>query len=232
MQATSSQASAETSNGLKKTPLFVWTGIAVLLIAIGFAGTSSGQTEQDVLYDYSFGIGSIVIYSILVGITLAIAASLGHPLETAGLKGFAWRWVWIAVGLIVLVLIVAQFLEPFLHAGEEQGLEPEDWRPDRAGAFLLNGIVVSTVVPFAEELFFRGVGVRAWLPLGALTAIVVTAFAFALGHGLFVALPVLVPFGLAQAWVRWRSDSVWPGVIAHGFYNGSAVLLLYVQLTS
>jgi membrane protease YdiL (CAAX protease family) len=232
MQATSSQTSARPSSELSKGPLGVWTGIAVLLIAIGFVGTSSGQTEPDVLYDYRFGIGSIVIYSILVGLTLAIAASLGQPLEAAGLKRFAWRWVWIAIGLILLVLIVAQLLEPLLHAGEEQGLEPKDWRPDRAGAFALNALVISTVVPFAEELFFRGVGVRAWLPLGAVTAIVVTALAFGLGHGLFVALPVLVPFGLAQAWVRWRSDSVWPGVIAHGFYNGSAVLLLYVQLTN
>jgi membrane protease YdiL (CAAX protease family) len=232
MQATSSQISARPSNALRKAPLAVWIGIAVILIVLGFVGTSSGQTESDVLYDYTFGISSIVIYSILVGITLVIAAALGQPLEAAGLKRFAWRWVWIAIALIVLVLIVANLLEPLLHAGKEQGLEPKDWRPDRARAFALNALVISTFVPFAEELFFRGVGVRAWLPFGAGTAIVVTALCFALGHGLFVALPVLVPFGLAQAWVRWRSDSVWPGVIAHGFYNGSAVLLLYVQLTN
>jgi membrane protease YdiL (CAAX protease family) len=232
MQATSLQTSVRPSNALRKGPLAVWTGIALLLIAVGFIGTSSGQTEPDILYDYGFGIGSIVIYSILVGVTLALAASLGRPLDAAGLKRFAWRWVWIAIGLIVLVLILAQLLEPLLHAGDKQGLEPKVWRPDRSGAFLLNALVVATVVPFAEELFFRGVGVRAWLPVGAMSAIVVTAVAFGLGHGLFVALPVLVPFGLAQAWVRWRSDSVWPGVIAHGFYNGSAVLLLYVQLTN
>jgi membrane protease YdiL (CAAX protease family) len=43
---------------------------------------------------------------------------------------------------------------------------------------------------------------------------------------------VLVPFALALGWVRWRSDSVWPGVIAHGFYNGSALLVLYLTLTN
>jgi uncharacterized protein len=216
----------------RKGALFAWASVAVVLIALGFIGTSSGETDPDVLYDYSFTVGGIVIYSILVGVTFVIAAALGRPLEAAGLKRFEWRWIWIAIGLIILVLILGQFLEPLLHAGDKQGLEPKEWRPDRAGAFALNAVVISTVVPFAEELFFRGVGVRAWLPLGAVTAIVVTALAFGLGHGLFVALPVLVPFGLAQGWVRWRSDSVWPGVIAHGFYNGAALLVVYVQLTN
>ncbi len=220
------------STAPRKGPLIAWAGVALLLIGLGFFGSSSGESDPDILYDYSFAIGGIVIYSVLVGVAIAIAAWLGHPLEAAGLKRFAWRWVGIAVGLIILVLVLAQFLEPLLHAGDKQGLEPKDWRPDRAGAFALNAVVISTVVPFAEELFFRGVGVRAWLPLGAVTAIVVTASAFGLGHGLFVALPVLIPFGLAQAWVRWRSDSVWPGVIAHGFYNGAALLVVYVQLTN
>ena len=83
-----------------------------------------------------------------------------------------------------------------------------------------------------QELFFRGVGVRVWLPFGATAAIVITAMAFGLAHGILVALPVLVPFALALGWVRWRSDSVWPGVIAHGFYNGSALLVLYFTLTN
>jgi uncharacterized protein len=203
-----------------------------VLIVLGFVGTSSGGAESDILYDYSFGIGSIVIYAILIAITLALASGLGNAIEAAGIKRFAWKWVGIAIGLIILVLIIGQVLEPLLHAGEKQGLEPTEWRPDRAGAFVLNGIVVSTVVPFAEELFFRGVGVPAWLRFGPHTAIVVTALAFGLGHGILAALPVLVPFGLAQAWVRWRSDSVWPGAIAHGFYNGTAIVVVYLTLTA
>jgi uncharacterized protein len=232
MEAISSQTSATPSRRPSKKSLGIWTAIAVVLIVLGFAGTSSGGAERNVLYDYSFGIGSIVIYAILIAITLALASGLGNPIDAAGIKRFAWKWVGIAIGLIILVLVIGQILEPVLHAGEEQGLEPTEWRSDRAGAFLLNGIVVSTVVPFAEELFFRGVGVPAWLPFGPLAAIVVTALAFGLGHGILAALPVLVPFGLAQAWVRWRADSVWPGAIAHGFYNGTAIVVVYLTLTT
>jgi membrane protease YdiL (CAAX protease family) len=232
MEAVSSQTSDTPSRRPSTKTLGIWTGIAVVLIVLGFAGTSSGGAEPNVLYDYSFGIGSTVIYAILIAITLALASGLGNPLEAAGIKRFAWKWIGIAIGLIILVLIIGQVLEPVLHAGEEQGLEPTEWRPDRAGAFALNAIVVSTVVPFAEELFFRGVGVAAWLPFGPLAAIAVTALAFGLGHGILAALPVLIPFGLVQAWVRWRSDSVWPGAIAHGFYNGTALVVVYLTLTT
>lgn len=219
------------STGSSQAALAAWAALATLLIALGFVGASSGQTDRDVLYEYSFAVGSIVIYTILVGAALAIARWFGRPLSALGLKRFEWKWVWIALGLILLTLLLAQALEPVLHAGEEQGFEPENWRPDRAGAFALNASVAATVVPFAEELFFRGLGVRVLLPLGGLMAVVVTALAFGLGHGLLVALPVLVPFGLALGWVRWRADSVWPGVLAHGFYNGAALLYLYFHLT-
>src|SRR5919198_4491257 len=232
MEAISSRTSEAPSRSPSKKTLAIWTGIAIGLIVLGFAGTSSAGTEPNILYDYSFGIGSTVIYAILIAITFALASGLGNPIDAAGIKRFAWKWVGIAIGLIILVLIVGQVLEPFLHAGEEQGLEPTEWRPDRAGAFVLNGIVISTVVPFAEELFFRGVGVPAWFRFGPVTAIVLTAPGLGPGHGLLAALPVLVPFGLAQAWVRWRSDSVWPGAIAHGFYNGTALVVVYLTLTA
>jgi membrane protease YdiL (CAAX protease family) len=62
-------------------------------------------------------------------------------------------------------------------------------------------------------------------------AIGVTGLVFGLGHGLLVALPILVPFGLVLGWVRWRADSVWPGMLAHGFYNGSALLYLFFHLS-
>src|SRR6266511_345257 len=222
MPTTWSQISDRLSTAPSRGAIAAWLAIAALLIALGFVGAATDEANPDILYDYAFAGGSVVIYGILVGVAFVIASRLGHPLEAAGLKLFKWRWVGIAVGLILLVLILGQALEPLLHAGERQGLEPSEWRPDRAAAFALNALVVSTIVPFAEVLFFRGGGVG---------AIAITALAFGLGHGLLVALPVLVPFGLALGWVRLRADSVWPGMCAHGFYNGSALLVVYFQLS-
>lgn len=231
MQTTSSPTSPRLSTGSDSRALAAWVAVAAAFVALAFVGTSSGQTDPNILYKYSFAIGSTVAYAVLVGITFLIARWLGRPLAAVGLSSFAWRWVWIAIGLIVLVLLLGGLLEPVLHASEKQGLEPDVWRPGRAGAFAVNALVASTVVPFAEELFFRGLGVRALLPLGGVAAIALTALVFGLGHGILVALPVLVVFGAALAWVRLRSASVWPGILAHGFYNGSALLYLYFHLT-
>lgn len=230
MPTTSLETSDRLSTGSSQGPLVAWLAIAGLLAALGFVGTSTGQTDPNVLYDYSFAVGSTVVYAILVGVTLAVARSFGGALAAVGLTTFSWRWALKAVGLIVLVLAFGAALEPVLHASEKQGFAPDVWQPEHGGAFALNAVIASTVVPFAEELFFRGLGIRALLPFGGLGAVAVTAFAFGLGHGLLVALPVLVPFGLALGWVRLRSDSVWPGVIAHGSYNGTALLVLYLTL--
>ena len=91
-------------------------------------------------------------------------------------------------------------------------------------------MLVSTVVPFAEELFFRGLGVRALQFFGGMSAVVITGLVFGFSHGILGALPPLVLFGIALGWVRLRSGSVWPGVLAHGFFNAVGILVVYLQL--
>jgi membrane protease YdiL (CAAX protease family) len=231
MQTTSSPTSAAPSSRYKALPFLGWSVLAIAFIASGFASQSAGSTDtSQALYQYSFAAGTVVIYAVLVGLTFAIALAYERPAPTLGIRSFAWRWVGIALGLIVLVLILASVLEPFLHGGRDQGLSPKVWEPEHADAFALNAVIVSTIVPFTEELFFRGLGVPALRFIGSIAAVVVTGVVFGLSHGILGALPPLVLFGLALGWVRLRSDSVWPGVIAHGFYNGIGVLVIYLQL--
>jgi membrane protease YdiL (CAAX protease family) len=230
MQTTSSPTSAAPSSDYKALPFFGWSALAVLFVVGGFAGQASSADDSTVFYQYSFALGTIVLYAFLGGLTFLLALPYPRTSEALGLNSFSWRWVGIAIGLIIGVLIVGVILEPFLHGGQEQGLAPETWEPDRAGAFLVNGIVVATVVPFTEELFFRGLGVRALGFLGGIAAVVITGVVFGLSHGILGALPPLVLFGIALGWVRLRSDSVWPGVLAHGAYNGLGILITYLQL--
>ena len=83
--------------------------------------------------------------------------------------------------------------------------------------------------PFAEELFFRGLGVRVLMLYGGLVSILVTGAMFGLVHGILGALPPLVLFGIGLAWVRLRSASVWPAYIGHALYNGIGVLCLAIS---
>jgi membrane protease YdiL (CAAX protease family) len=225
MQTTSSETSSERSSTPRLTGgLAAWALIALIQIAVAFSAQQSGELEGEPLYEYDLALGSIVIYSILIGLTILIAHfGYDNTKEALGLTSFSSRWIWITFGLVVLSLIVSAALEPLLHAGEEQGLVPTDWEPERAEAYFANAFVIVTVVPLAEELFFRGLGVRALGSLGAAAAVIGTSLVFGLAHGILVALPPLVFFGLALAWVRLRSNSVWPGVLAHAVYNGIGV---------
>lgn len=222
MQTTSSPTSTARSLARRDVvALVAWLATAAGLIALAFG---QGDIPRDLVYRYEFAISTVVAFGFLLALTFIISLAYRDPLPALGIRGFSWRWLGIALGLIVLAVIVSLLLEPILHAGRDQGLAPEAWRPDRAAAFVTNAIVITTVVPLGEELFYRGLGVRALAPLGDVAALAVTALAFALAHGFLTGLPPLFLFGLAVAWVRLRSDSVWPGVIAHGAYNLLGIL--------
>jgi membrane protease YdiL (CAAX protease family) len=227
MQTTSSPTSATPSTDYRALPFFGWSILAVLFITGSFIGR---EDTKDVFYEYRFALATIFSYAVLVGLTFALAIPYASTPRALGLNHFRWRWVGIAVGLILGVLLLGVLLEPLLHGGREQGLAPDTWQPRHAWAFALNGILISTIAPFGEELFFRGIGVRALQFLGGMSAVVITGFVFGFSHGILGALPPLVLFGIALGWVRLRSDSIWPGVFAHGFYNGLGILIVYLQL--
>ena len=112
-------------------------------------------------------------------------------------------------------------LNIFLEAGEEQGLVPPDWEPDRAAPFAANFVVVALVAPVVEELTYRGLGFAAVRDaFGAGAAIAVTALAFGLAHGLVVGLPVLTIFGAILAWLRLKTGSLYPSIALHALFNG------------
>ena len=80
------------------------------------------------------------------------------------------------------------------------------------------------MAPVVEELLFRGEGVALLLPFGAPVAVVGSALAFALAHGLIVGLPVLFAFGVGLAVLRLRTGSVFPGMALHALFNAIAMI--------
>jgi membrane protease YdiL (CAAX protease family) len=228
METTSSPTSRARSSARKSTVgIVAWSFLAGLQLLAAFAATGAGETSGELIYEYEFALGVPLVYGLLIGLTFAIATAYGSPLEALGLRGFRLRWIAIAFAVIVTAFVIEGIFSAAVgvDAGDEQGVLPETWRPERLPALLLNTFVTVTVVPFAEELFYRGLGVRVFAAFGAPIAIAVTALVFGFAHGILVALPGLVAFAAGLAWVRLRSDSVWPCVIAHGVYNGLVVAL-------
>jgi membrane protease YdiL (CAAX protease family) len=103
------------------------------------------------------------------------------------------------------------------------------WEPAHAGAFAANFVLFVAIAPFVEELTFRGAGQSLLRFLGQWPSIVLVGVAFGLAHGLLEALIVLVPFGIALAWLRDRTDSVVPGMFVHALFNGAALAYIVLQ---
>ena len=89
------------------------------------------------------------------------------------------------------------------------------------GGWTLVGLVVfgGLAVPFAEELFFRGVVYSALRRYGPVLATLASAALFGIAHGVSVVLVVAFLLGVVNAVLVERSGSIWPAVLAHATNN-------------
>jgi membrane protease YdiL (CAAX protease family) len=93
--------------------------------------------------------------------------------------------------------------------------------------------VVGTVVPFIDELVFRGL-LFAWLRgrMGLAPAVLISAFCFALLQGVPQLIPAVMALGIVLALVVHLSRSVWSAIIVHASFNAAWTLLLYAELAT
>lgn len=223
---TQENETAEQRRATGSWALFTWAAIAAAQIALAFAA-SSGAHEEGV-YGYGLFLGGALLYGTVALLTVAVASTLGQPRQTLGLVRPTAHWVRSAILVAAGALAVSAALEPVLKAGEAQGLLPDSWQPGRAAPFFLNLSLIVLAGPFVEELFYRGLGQGVLERASRPAAWVLPAGAWALAHGILVALPPLLLFGLALAWLRDRTESLWPVVVAHALYNALGVALAFV----
>lgn len=201
--------------------------IAALNYASRFTGGSSSGSAHDEVYSYGTFAGGVLVYLIWLTFVLGIASgrpdllALRRPLSLGGALRLGIAAV---VGVYVVEAIVSLIPLP-QSPGHEQGIAPTHWEPAHAGAFAANLVLFALVAPVVEELTFRGLGQSLLSFLGRMPSIALVGLAFGLAHGLLEALLVLVPFGIALAWLRDRTRSVYPGMVVHGVFNALALIL-------
>ena len=219
------------------TRLILW-GVFVGLIALlnyvarfsGGGGSGRGTSHQEI-YSYSTFAGGTILYAVWLGIVLLIVKG---RFDLLALR--APRRLGTAFGLAVAVVFSIFVWEAVISAvplpespGKEQGITNVPWEPAHAGAFAANLILFAVIAPFVEELTFRGAGQSLLAFLGRWWSIILVGVAFGLAHGLVEALLVLVPFGIALAWLRDRTDSVIPGMFVHGLFNATALIAIVLS---
>jgi membrane protease YdiL (CAAX protease family) len=210
----------------RETRLAAWLSLVGVQILLGYASrAASGKPDRNVVYEWSTFVQSAVYYGVFLAIVLFIARgdernllALRRPRSWTTAAG-------IAAAVIVGVFVIEILLDPLLHPDREQGLTPTHWEPTHAAAFVASFVALVVIGPFVEEATFRGLGYSLLAPFGSVLAIVGTGVLFGLAHGLVEALPVLVALGIGLAYLRARTDSIYPGVAVHALFNAIALIL-------
>jgi membrane protease YdiL (CAAX protease family) len=205
--------------------LALWGALVTLLIVLQYAERfTAGKPSPNVLYHWSTAVGGLIQDAILLLIVLWIArfdrAVLGlrRPLSAKRAAQV------VGAGLIAIYVFEVVFGAIF-RPGNEQGLTPAHWQPQHAAAYVANGVVICTWIPFVEELTYRGLGYSVLERFGRWPAIAGVGLVFGLSHGLLTTLPVIVAFGCVLAWIRSETGSVFPGMLLHATFNLIALVV-------
>lgn len=225
--------------------------IALMLgVAMGFVHPSQG------VVDAGDGIRNMLdqpgMPALLVILTLSLAAVLilllarrrwPHLWSLAQPPGFGFvhttrpRFLALAVTLGLGAPLFGGWLTQLLAHGHAVTQNIQQLGADTPPAWRIALVVVVVGVgPVVEELLFRGVLLSAlWQRWQTGWAVALSSLTFALVHlpGLqwqWFALPDLLLLALALAWLRLRSGSIWPGVLAHGVNNLLAVAAWFVAI--
>jgi len=208
-----------------------WGALVALIAGLNyyarFSGSSSTSNGRDTVYTWSGFTSGLVIYGVWLGLVLLMAV------DNTGLLALrrprSWKRALAAcIGAIVAIYVVSALatLLPLPQSpSHEQGITPTHWEPRYAAPFAANVALLALIAPFVEELMFRGLGQSLLRFLGRWPSIVAVGVAFGITHGLVEALLVLVPFGAVLAYVRDRTESVYPGMLVHALFNGTALAL-------
>jgi membrane protease YdiL (CAAX protease family) len=202
--------------------LIGWCALVAVMSALAYAAQlSSGPPEKDVAYQWSSSIFGAVQYAVMFGIVMVLTRGLDRRsfLALRPPRTSWWRAAGIAAGIMVAVFIVSAIVAQFANAEREQGLIPEHWNSSRAAPFAAFCVLVVVIAPVVEELLFRGVGYALLARFGQYTAIVLVGLSFALVHGLIAGFAVIAVFGAGLAYLRAKTDSIYPGMLLHASFN-------------
>jgi membrane protease YdiL (CAAX protease family) len=208
------------------TRLACWSALVAGIAALGYAayGSSASQNGQEI-YSYTDFADGTIQYAIILGVVLLIAIDRWDLLSFRRPRSLG-RAAALALGIVLAILVWEGIvtLLPIESPGKEQGLTPTHWEAAHAGAFAANVVLFTVIAPLVEEITFRGVGFSLLRRFGAVPAIGIIGIAFGLWHGLLVALLVLIPFGWGLAYLRERTNSIYPCIVVHALFNAAAIV--------
>jgi membrane protease YdiL (CAAX protease family) len=200
----------------------------------------SGDLDRpDALTDAPLEVIALLQLGLVIGL-------LGGPAWATYRKGarsfavdFGWRFnrrdplLGLGAGLgtqIVLIPLLYVPIRWLVDDADDLGGPARELAERAHGAGILLLIVsVVVVAPVAEELFFRGLLLRALhRRFGSVVAIVGSSVVFGLVHFQLLQFPALMVVGVVNAVLTLRTGRLGPAVCAHVAFNAAAVAVQFV----
>lgn len=144
----------------------------------------------------------------------------------------------IVVGLIssfALVPLLTLPLEPFVPHLSQKLQQPANQLANHinGGGYVVLALLVCVGSPVVEELFFRGLVLRALLGrlgseglAGPIASVVITGILFGLAHFEAYELLALAGFGMVLSVLALRTGRLAPGMFAHATFNAVTIISL------
>jgi uncharacterized protein len=204
-----------------------WIALIVFMAAVAYAAQlTSGPPAKDVAYQWSSSILGIIQYGLILGILFLITLGLDRRTFLALRRPTSW---WLAFGIALLILVAVFVVSAVVgligNPEKEQGLIPQHWDSSKIAPFAGFTFLVVVVAPIVEELQFRGVGYGLLERFGTTAAILLVGLAFAAVHGLIAGFPVIFVFGIGLAFLRSKTDSIYPCILLHASFNAVGLIV-------
>lgn len=203
---------------------WVWLSTAASALALWSIGVELDSPEPPVL--------PMLTATALSGIFVAVGILVRADFGALGLRRLSLRW-WVPALLMLPIILVLS--SGWVGLLEWVGVEPRAQQiaevftgTDDALRFALLLLYAVVFAPAVEELLLRGFLLVALVDrIGGRGAIGLSALLFGAMHlSDPQAVPPLVLLGVMLAWLRLRSDSLWPPILLHVTNNAVAVGLV------
>jgi len=193
-----------------------WWALAIFIVVVLLLWVPAGW----LLHDRGMvTLLAVFFATALIALSVAMAPMGLAALPALGFRRVGWRPLVLgSVVALALSIAVSQFgLEP-------QGIKEAMEVVREPGMLAPSLFVIAGLAPLVEELVFRGL-LYGWVAgrWGTVAAWIVSSLAFAAAHVEPAHIILVLPLALWFGWLRRRTDSLLPSLVAHMVNNGFAV---------
>lgn len=199
------------------------------------AAAGSETDEADETTIAALAAVSLILWTFLVGVPLVATRFKGAgPVRDLGLRFRPVDLAAFPLGVALQAVVVPALYWPLLRLLDRTAGDVESEARELTDAASGAGIAVLVVIvcigaPFAEELFFRGLLLRAVEKRWSLAvAVVASTVVFGLSHFQGIQLPALLLFGAVAGVLTVRTGRLGPAILCHAGFNAWTLFLLLV----